>query len=341
MFHNTSLRLAGLYLLIIMTISLLFSVSLFNISTREIDRGLERQKNFVNNLPDDRFRLPPSFQKQITQNRVEVADDTKSQLFTNLVIANIAVLILSGLLSYILARLSLRPIEKTHRELEQFTADASHEMRTPLASIRSETEVALMQKKITDQQARKVFKSNLEEIDSITSLTESLLKLARNNNKQIITRDYNLFDLVESAKQKINSVYIKDSTKINITSFDKDIIVRVDKLTFIEVIVILLDNAVKYSRDGGEVIVSTLKQRDYALVSIKDFGIGIDKKDLPHIFDRFYKSDKHRSKTINKGHGLGLSIAKRLLDKQNCGISVNSKKGEFTEFKITVPLSSR
>lgn len=340
MFHKTSLRLAGFYLLIIMTISFLFSATLYSLSARELDRGFRRQGSFINDYPDDDLRLPPNFQRQLIKNRSEVASEAKAHILGNLIVANLGILLVSGILSYIFARVSLKPIEQSHQALEQFTADASHELRTPLSAMKSEIEVLLMQQKITDKQARHVLESNLEEIDSITNLTRGLLSLARLEDQPITIKAYPVDQLLKNAVKKLEPIAKVKGIKIVVESENKQAKIKVDKSTFIESLVILLDNAIKFSKEGGQVLVESRLSKDKMVLSIKDFGLGIDKTDLPHVFDRFYQSQNHRNKLIDKGHGLGLSIAKQLLQKQNCSVSIKSKKGEYTLAEVTAPLSS-
>lgn len=339
MFHKTSLRLAGFYLLIIMTISFLFSATLYSLSARELDRGFRRQGSFINDYPDDDLRLPPNFQRQLIKNRSEVASEAKAHILGNLIVANLGILLVSGILSYIFARVSLKPIEQSHQALEQFTADASHELRTPLAAMKSEIEVLLMQQKITDKQARHVLESNLEEIDSITNLTSGLLSLARLEENQLKVDSHMLELLLQNATRKVEPLASNKNIKIVFGLSSKLQKIKVDKTSFIEVLVILLDNAIKYSDDNSQVLVESKVRKDQVLISIKDFGQGIDKADLPFVFDRFYRSDKHRTKKDHKGHGLGLSIAKQLLEKQHCQVTIRTKKGEYTQVEITAPIS--
>ena len=323
-----------------MTISFLFSATLYSLSARELDRGFRRQGSFINDYPDDDLRLPPNFQRQLIKNRSEVASEAKAHILGNLIVANLGILLVSGILSYIFARVSLKPIEQSHQALEQFTADASHELRTPLSAMKSEIEVLLMQQKITDKQARHVLESNLEEIDSITNLTRGLLSLARLEDQPITIKAYPVDQLLKNAVKKLEPIAKVKGIKIVVESENKQAKIKVDKSTFIESLVILLDNAIKFSKEGGQVLVESRLSKDKMVLSIKDFGLGIDKTDLPHVFDRFYQSQNHRNKLIDKGHGLGLSIAKQLLQKQNCSVSIKSKKGEYTLAEVTAPLSS-
>ncbi|MCB9822910.1 HAMP domain-containing histidine kinase [Candidatus Nomurabacteria bacterium] len=339
MFHKTSVRLAGLYLVIIMVISFLFSATLYNLSARELDRGFARQGSFIDNYPGDEMMLPPKFQRQFIKNRAEVIKDSKEHLLGNLVVANLFIFLISGFLSYVLARSSLKPIEESHKALEQFTADASHELRTPLAAMKTEIEVLMMQKKITDKEARNVLVSNLEEIDSITNLTHGLLSLARLEEQPITIKAYPVEQLLKNTVKKLEPIAKVKGINIAITTNNNQAKIKVDKSTFIESLVILLDNAIKFSKEGGQVLVESRLSKDKVVISIKDFGQGIDKSDLPHVFDRFYQSQGHRNKSRDKGHGLGLSIAKQLLQKQNCTTSIKSKKGEYTLAEVTAPVS--
>lgn len=339
MFHKTSLRLAGLYLVIIMIISLLFSATLYNISARELDRGFRRQGSFIDNYPDDDLRLPPKFEGQLIKNRAEVIRESKARLLGNLAVANLIIFFISGFLSYLLARSSLKPIEESHHALEQFTADASHELRTPLAAMKAEIEVILMQNKITDNQARQVLRSNLEEIDSITNITQGLLSLARLEDMKLAIDSYSVKQLISLATKKLEDPAQDRGIKIIVDPVQPDQKVKVDKTKFVEALVIILDNAVKYSEDNSKIEIGHRLDNDKVEISIKDNGLGIDKLDLPHIFDRLYQSQNHRSKSINKGHGLGLSIAQQLLLRQNCTIQIDSVKGEYTLVNVAVPAS--
>lgn len=339
MFHKTVLRLTGLYLIIIMSISVLFSATLFTLSARELDRGFRRQGAFISEFPSDGTLIPPSLQRQFLQNRDEVSVEAKAHMFTNLVLANLGIFVLAGGLSYILAKRSLEPIEEAHRSLEQFTADASHELRTPIAAMKSEIEVALMQSKISDKDSRELLTSNLEEIDSLTKLTSDLLSLARLEELKLDLGPLQLKPTISSVIKKLSPVAEKKNMSIQVSYTEKDTKARADKRALSEALIILIDNAIKYGDKDSTVSVAIVRARDRVRISVTNQGVGIRPDAIKHVFDRFYRSDSSRSNTTT-GHGLGLAIAKQLIERQRGCISIDSVPGAATVATITLQADS-
>lgn len=336
MFHKTVLRLTGLYLVIIMSISVLFSATLFTLSARELDRGFRRQGAFISEAPSDGTFIPLSLQRQFLQNRDEVSVEAKAHMFTNLVLANLGIFVLAGGLSYILAKRSLEPIEEAHRSLEQFTADASHELRTPIAAMKSEIEVTLMQPKISDKDSRELLISNLEEIDSLTKLTSDLLSLARLEELQLDLSSQQLKPIISSVIKKLSSVAENRNMSIQASYTEKHIKARADKSALSEALIILIDNAIKYGDKDSTVSVTVVRVRDQVSISVTNQGAGIKPDAIAHVFDRFYRVDGSRSNST-AGHGLGLAIAKQLIERQRGRISITSEPGATTVVTITLP----
>lgn len=334
MFHKTSLRLTALYLGILMFISFAFSTALYSLAMREVTRGLYRQNQVLDRLPQEDY-LPPGLQRMLDQRRNEVMNEARSRILSELFLANIAVLVLGGGLSYLLARKTLEPIEEAHKSLEQFTADASHELRTPIAAMKSEIEVALLQPKLKISEAKELFNSNLEELDKMALLTEGLLSIARREEASLDIKTQELRPIIEAALKKIHPRSQKKMITINKELGNKPIKITADKPSLIESLVILLDNAIKYSPDGSKIEIKAKQKKDQVIISVVDHGIGIDSKDLPYIFNRFYRGDTSRSQTV--GHGLGLAIAKQLIEAQNGSINITSVSGRSTTATIILP----
>lgn len=330
MFHKTSLRLTGLYLLIIMAISLFFSVILYSLAAHEIDRSFQRQGVIINSLPDDQLLVPKSLQQRLAEGRRSASDEAKAHLALNLVFANVGILILAGGLSYILAKRSLEPIERAHHELEQFTADASHEMRTPLAAMRSEIEVALMDKKLSAKDARAVLQSNLEEVENLTNLTSGLLSLARLEEGALDVRLQKLQPVISHAVKTVSRLADQKSIAIRAPKRLKDNALF-DASTLEQVMIILLENAIKYSPQKTAVGITATKRRDQVSIQISDEGQGIEPRELSRIFDRFYQADASRT---GGGHGLGLPIAEKLVELQSGTINVKSQPGKGSTFTV-------
>jgi len=336
MFHKTSLKLAALYLTIIMAISLAFSINLYNISIREIDRGLRRQQQaVVTDFPNIQAQDPNPF-GQFTQERVSNLNDSKNQLITNLILINAIILVGGGLLSYYLARRTLMPIEEAHKKQVRFTADASHELRTPIAAMRTEIEVALMKPNLDLAQAKKQLVSNLEELGKLTTLSENLLRLSKNDIISLEKTPISVDEIVSAAIGQVVPVAEQKSILIS-SKIDSKLQVLGDKSSLQEVITTILDNAVKYSNDKTEVKVNAKKETDYVVISVIDQGIGIKEADLPHIFERFYRADSARTKANGNGYGLGLSIAKSVIDLHEGFIEVKSQPGKGSTFTIKLP----
>ncbi|MEI6237869.1 MAG: HAMP domain-containing sensor histidine kinase [Candidatus Saccharibacteria bacterium] len=337
MFRKTSLKLAGFYLLIIMFISLSFSASIYQVSVRELERGLNHQRDAFALGLRTQFNGPNmQFQKVIIGSPADVLDESRSTIVLNLIFVNLMILAGGGILSYYLARRSLRPIEEAHEAQRRFTADASHELRTPIAAMQTEIEVALMDDKLSLDDAKLQLNSNLEELGHLTSLSEGLLRLARLEDNNLEKAETDLNEITKSAINRVKPRATKKNINI-VYKTNKDLLVMADRPSLEEAIITLLDNAVKYSSKNSKVDVRIQKTQKSTILTIVDNGPGIDKEDLPHIFERFYRSDKARCKNKEDGYGLGLAISKKIVDLHNGKISVDSKPGKGTTFTICLP----
>lgn len=346
-FNSAYLKLTALYVLIVMIISVGFSVTLYRISAGEINRGLMRQNGVFRN-----FSNLPSNQSLDDLNQVlqDQLGESSTHLRDNLIYFNLLILILSSVASFFLAKRTMQPIEKAMEGQIRFTADASHELRTPLTAMRSEIEVSLRDKKLALPQAKKLLQSNLEEIEKLEDLSSSLLKLATSQSEIKKTfSEVSLEDIVTESYEKVaplaNRKKIKFETKL------LDLNIQGDKTSLIELFVILLDNAIKYSSPNpaspagrSKIIITMQKERQssihplWAKVSIKDYGVGIKALDLPLIFNRFYRADSSRCKENVCSYGLGLSIAKQIVELHDGKIEVTSKPGRGSEFTVKLPM---
>ncbi|MEI6144520.1 MAG: HAMP domain-containing sensor histidine kinase [Candidatus Berkelbacteria bacterium] len=329
-FTTAITKLTAFYVLIVMLISVGFSVAIFQISSSEIDRGLGRQNMMLQNLPSrNDGRLLDDFANLRTQQ----LNDSNNRLQTDLVYFNLLILVLSFLASYFFARWTLRPLEEAIEEQNRFTADASHEFKTPLAAMRSEIEVTLRDKNFNNSDAKKLLNSNLEEIEKLETLSGALLKLAKLDETQKIDfATLNLDEIIVEAYEKVESLAKKKNIDIDAKLVNAKILG--DKPSLVELFVILFDNAIKYSPTDSKIKVKLSSDGKHSEVSIKDHGVGIKSSDLPHIFDRFYRADQSRNKEKAEGYGLGLSIAKRIVDLHSAKISATSTPGKGTEFIV-------
>lgn len=208
MFKKAIVRLTAIYLSIIMVISIFFSINIYLLATRELDRGYGRNSQLIINAPND---LPNWLKRQLLESSKSIIDEARAKVFIALLITNVGVLVVGGWISYILARRSLEPIEEAHASLERFTADASHELRTPISAMKSEIEVALMESKISDKDARKLLQSNLEELDVLTKLSDNLLTIARLGDQHLVLKKQNIQDIAQESIDRVLSLAEKST----------------------------------------------------------------------------------------------------------------------------------
>jgi len=333
MFQSARLRLTAWYLVIIMAVSIMFSIAFYGLATREIQRVIRLQEARAQRIqiitPDDQniaFIRSPS---------IEDLNESRQRLALILLLINCGIFVFSGGAAYFLAGLTLTPIKEMVDEQNRFISDSSHELRTPLTSLRSEIEVALRNKKLTLPDARKFLESNLEETIALQTLSNNLLELAQNGD-MIKPRDMSDFSLLEVLKTAIKRVEPQAKKKqiiLKNEAQDATLHGAPDRIT--ELFVILLDNAIKYSKARGKIeIISTNNNKTFG-VSVIDHGPGIEENDLPHIFDRFFRADKSRS--ASPGYGLGLSIAKKIAEVHDGRIEAESVPGKQTIFRVVLP----
>lgn len=331
MFHETSTKLAGFYLAILMVISLFFSANIYQLSVSEFDRGIRGPGRALEQQAEE--ELPMRFRQKLRQGQEALFIEAKQRVIARLIFVNLIILVGGGLLSYYLAVKTLQPIKEAHESLERFTADASHELRTPIAVMRSENEVALMDPKLTLAQAKKQMESNIEELEKLTALSEGLLQLASQDSLSISL--VSIQQIVNIAIDSVNS-FAKSRKVIVKSEISKSLKVNADKSSLAQALAILLNNAVKYSPQESEVMVSAQKQQKTIVIEVSDQGPGIKSSDLPHIFDRFYRAETSRTKQQTDGYGLGLAIAKDIVERHGGKITVSSKLGKGSSFKITL-----
>jgi signal transduction histidine kinase len=266
--------------------------------------------------------------------------ETKNRLKTDLAVTNITILIISAVAGYFLAGRTLKPIGLMVEGQNHFVADASHELRTPLTAIKSEIEVNLRNKKMTLAESKILLKSNLEEVNHLQNLTDRLIrstKYQQNSNGLTLTK-FLLTEIVDGAIKKINP--LAKSKKINIYKKITNFQITGDKFALTEMLVIFLDNAIKYSPTETEVLLTAKKSDSQLVIQITDKGIGIDKQDQTHLFDRFYRADKSRTNTNVPGYGLGLFIAKQIISQHHGSVKVKSIINKGTTFIISLPINS-
>ena len=239
MFATAVFRLTFWYLVLIMAVSATFSILLYNGSTQELHR-LERHQLVQ---PEGLSFMRP----EITLlNKIHVAQIEASleRIRLGIIYFNLAIFVTGGLASYLLALRTLRPIEEALEAQSRFTADASHELRTPMTVIRSELEVALRDRTLTIKDSRALHVSTLEEIAKLEQLTNNLLTLARQDALPLLdTQKYQLDEILSEAVAQIRPKAVKK--RVGLSQDDCGLSVMTERSSLLELLVILLDNAVK------------------------------------------------------------------------------------------------
>jgi heavy metal sensor kinase len=241
---------------------------------------------------------------------------------------------LASALNEMIARL-----DRSFRQIERFSADASHELKTPLTSIRGEAEVALMSD-LPPEEYRRTLRSIVEETERLTTIVNNLLLLSRADADQVRLKQepVALDEVAMAAYDPMGRLARRKNIALDIEAMDA-VTVRGDALWLQQLITNLLHNAINYTPEGGAVFLSLTREKDRALLSVRDTGPGIAAEHLPHIFDRFYRVDSGRSRDQG-GSGLGLNIVRWIAESHGGQIAVASEVGEGTTFTVRLPASN-
>lgn len=334
MFQSATLKLTAWYLAIIMAISIMFSVVIYQINYHELETRLHNfQQSVVEIAPGIFLRTPGfEFEKQLDAPRDTQTAEASLKLIWSLVWINLIVFVLGGLGSHWFARRTLAPIEKAHESQSRFTSDASHELRTPLAAMKTELEVSLRDSSLTKKEARELLESNLEEVNGLIALTEMLLKLSRLDSTSLDKEPVDLSDTVrlyvENMKQQKERVELTMRKKAPVYG---------NEAALHELVSILVDNALKYSPPGTPLSLRVFMQRGSIGLEVKNASKTIPKEHIERLFDRFYRVDQSRTHATTHSYGLGLSIAKKIVDLHGGTITVESKD-ETTAFTVLLPI---
>jgi heavy metal sensor kinase len=230
-------------------------------------------------------------------------------------------------------------LERAFKRVTQFTADASHELRTPIALMRTRTEVAL-RKERSEADYRETLLRIHQELERTSTLIENLMTLARADSAseplQVAPTNLNelLLEISETARLLAEGKSIQYDQRLP----EMPLCVSGNAPSLRRLFLILIDNAVKYTPREGRVSVELYTNNGAAVIEIWDTGVGISPTDLSHMFERFYRADESRSRDSG-GTGLGLSIAKWIAEAHQGKISVASKVGEGSVFRVQIPLS--
>ena len=328
MFRSATFKLTGWYLMILMLLSITFSLAIYQMTANELQARLTRFQSNMQVYRDDSGTLPPIADIRISEERLASENIGNQLIYTNLVI-----FIVGGIASLYLARRHLKPIEVAHQAQSRFTSDASHELRTPLAVMKIELETALRDKEATVDSLKETLSSNLEEVDKLSKLSEMLLNLSRLDDSKIQLEKVHIGKV---AKMVVHEFRIPAS-RLSISE-QKTGPVYGNETAILELVRILVDNSVQYSPRDSHISINIYRDQNMTRFDISNEGAGIDAEKLPHVFERFFRADSSRTEGERKGYGLGLALAKKIVELHNGTLRVSSKPNETTTFTFLLPL---
>jgi two-component system sensor histidine kinase CiaH len=338
MFTKARMTLTAWYLLIIMCISISFSAVIYRVLSNEVDRFALNQRIRIERRIQEQVIFPNTppqdLHGQIVLMDPDLVGETKHRILFMLIMTNSAIFFAAGIFGYMLAGKTLKPIAEMVDEQHRFISDASHELRTPLTAMKTSLEVGLRDKRLTITDAKAIITENIEQIIGLQSLSDKLLQLmqyeSHHAQKEMSATDLHIpiaeaiHKLLPLAKQKHILIH-QELLRASLLGNKQDLT---------ELFVILLDNAIKYSPRESTVTI-VMKRHDKTLTTdILDEGVGIAKKDIPHIFDRFYRADDARTGNSAKGYGLGLAIAKKIVEAHHGSITVESTVRKGSAFQV-------
>ncbi|XEC97572.1 sensor histidine kinase [Paenibacillus tarimensis] len=287
------------------------------------------------------FSLKPTFDGY----RLVCVDVTARQgiltnlIYTFLFVASVMLVVIFFISRYFANR-SIKPVKEAFDKQKQFVADASHELKTPLAIIGTNTDVLLANSEDTIQSQAKWIHYIKSETERMTKLTNDLLYLTEMDASRasMIHTAFSVSDAVESVILTMEAIIFEKHIGLNY-EIENDLTAFGNSEQIKQVVMILLDNAVKYTNLKGSIDITLRKQHNEILLSITNTGEGIAPEHLERIFDRFYRTDKSRARKYG-GYGLGLAIAKSIIDQHKGKIYAKSAIGEKTTFYVQLPLVS-
>lgn len=260
-------------------------------------------------------------------------------LLRNFILIGIAAVLVIFFISLKFANKMIKPMEQTWENQKRFIADASHELKTPLTAINTNIDVLMSRTEISGDD-RKWLNYIKSESKRMTKLTNDLLYLARldyvADNEVFLNISFS--EAAEEIMLTMEAVMFENRVILE-ENIESDVYITADPGQIKQLVMILTDNAVKYTPPGGSIEVSLKKDGRNAVLKVKNDGDVIDKDDIEHIFDRFYRADRSRKRDESGGYGLGLAIAKAIVSKAGGKISITSEPENGTVFKVTIPLA--
>ena len=321
-------RLTVYYTALMTIVSIIFSAVIYVIQMGEVWNSVQT----VHVALIKEFGMPPRPERFVVINN-EALTEARHNILLKLFYTNLGILAVTGAIAYYIAGKTLKPLEETVKVQKEFISDASHEIRTPLTALRTTLEVGLRDPNITPD-AKETLEESLSQAKKLQELTSTLLNLsALESDQQINRKTISLIQITQEAWSTVKNKALEK--EIELKSPSHDILIYADEQKFVELLTILIDNAVKYSPPQSLITTSWKRTTSHFIIKVSDNGPGIPEEDLSHIFDRFYRADKCRSST--EGYGIGLSIAKRIVTLHKGSIEAKNNPEKGVTFTISLP----
>lgn len=261
-----------------------------------------------------------------------------TRLILTSLLTGLAAMVCFFLISVLLSRLALRPVERAWEQQNQFVADASHELKTPVTVILANTGIVLSHSDQSVSDNQKWLEYIQAEGQRMKALVEDLLFLAKNDAAGLpATRTINFSDLTEGCLLRFESVAFEQGVELT-SQVTPGLTLVGDRASLERLVMILLDNAIKYAGRGGTASLCLEQQQDRGVLTMVNSGPPIPAEHLPHPFERFYRADSSRSRDQG-GYGLGLPIAQAVAQAHRGSITVTSSAAQGTVFTVTLPLT--
>jgi len=339
MFRSARLKLTLFYLAVLLVFCLTLTLGFRVFADAEYGHSNHAQSLAVHRIFFNRFDeegvtapSPSSF----VDAQADEASAWQAHLDRDLALVNIYALVIGGLLSYWFADRTLKPIEAAHEAQKRFATDASHELRTPLTNLRLENEIFLRQKHFDEADARALITSNLEEVQRLQQLSTTLLDLTQYGQAALALGSVGTEHIVDAAVHQAqpaaklkHSMIVKEAGQTTVLGHHDSLV---------QLLGILLDNAVKYGAENGRITIHGQRRGKEYILQVIDDGPGIAPADLPHIFERLYRGDKARTGKTS-GYGLGLSLAQEIAHANHSHLTAKNNAdghGACFEFRLEV-----
>lgn len=268
------------------------------------------------------------------------AQESALALLLDLLLALGAVALLgAGLGGLFLSNRALAPARLSWSNQQRFISDAAHELRTPLTLLRADAEVLLRGKKRLEEEDADLLEDIVAETNHMSNLASNLLTLAR-LDAGVAHREHDVVNLTELSRRiarRAEALAAQRDVTVQVDA-SEDLYIIGDQTLLEQAALGLLDNAIKYNRQGGHVTMRSFAQDEQALLAVRDTGIGIAAEHLPHLGERFYRVDKARSREAG-GTGLGISIARSIAAAHNGSLTISSVPGQGTTVTLSLPLA--